>query len=96
MNIQHLMKQAQNMQKKMQEEQVKLEQTDFEGGSNGIKIVMNGKYVCKKLTIEDSLLDDKETLEDLLIVAINDVTSKIEKETNSSAANATGGFKLPF
>jgi DNA-binding YbaB/EbfC family protein len=92
------MKQAQSMQKKIQEETAKLEQTDFEGKSGGesVKIVMTGKRVVKKLILDDELLKDKETLEDLLIVAINDVNGKIEKAINDSTNNATGGIKLPF
>jgi DNA-binding YbaB/EbfC family protein len=100
MNIQQIMKQAQNMQKKMQEEENKLAQQDFEGSAGGdsIKITMTGKRVTKSVSIDPSLIvpEDKDVLEDLLMVALNDVNTKIDKASEASVSSATGGFKLPF
>lgn len=100
MNINQIMKQAQQMQKKLQAEQEALKNTDFEGvaGNGAVKVVMNGEYVVKSIFIDKSVIDpeDKETLEDLIMVATNDCVAKIKKATESSMNNATGGIKLPF
>ena len=100
MNINQIMKQAQQMQKKLQAEQEALKNTDFEGmaGNGTVKIVMNGEYNVKSMFIDKSVVDpeDKETLEDLIMVATNDCVAKIKKATESSMNNATGGMKLPF
>lgn len=100
MNINQIMKQAQQMQKKLQAEQEALKNTDFESvaGNGAVKVVMNGEYVVKSIFIDKSVIDpeDKETLEDLIMVAINDCIAKIKKATESSMNSATGGMKLPF
>lgn len=105
MNIQQMMRQAQQMQRKMQENQQKLENTEFEGTSgNGlIKVKAMGTGAVKSLNIDESLInkEEKDILEDLLIVAFNDLQKKISDATNSSMSDATGGInlknmKLPF
>ncbi len=106
LNIQGLMKQAQVMQKKMQETQAKLAETEVSGTSaNGlVSITLNGKSEMKSLTIDKSLLnsaEDKEMLEDLIIVAYNDAHSKVESMAEEGMREATGGMnlgglKLPF
>ena len=105
MNIQQMMRQAQQMQKKMQENQQKLENTEFEGTSgNGlIKVKAMGNDVVKSVYIDKSLMntDEKDMLEDLLVVAFNDLMKKITEANDSSMNDATGGInlknmKLPF
>lgn len=104
LNIQGLMKQAQMMQKKMQEEQEKLAKTEVTGSAaNGmVSIVLNGKSEMKKLSIDKSLsADDMEMLEDLILVAYNDAHQKVESLAEESMKQATGGvnlggLKLPF
>lgn len=105
MNIQGLMKQAQIMQKKMQEEQEKLEQQEFEGTSGGgmIKIIINGKFSILKINIDKSLLnpEESEVLEDLIIAAYNDAKTKAEAKMGEMMSSVTGGLnlsgmKLPF
>ena len=103
MNIQQIMKQAQQMQRKLQENQAILEKKEFEGiASNGyVKIVMMGTGFVKSININEELMnkEEKDVLEDLLIVAFNDARKKLDEETNSSMNDATGGLnniKLPF
>ena len=83
MNIQGLMKQAQMMQKKMQEEQERLEKEEFEGVSGGgmVKVVVNGKKVVSSVSINPDAVDvdDIEMLEDLIVAALNDAYSKADK-----------------
>ena len=106
MNIQKMMKQAQEMQAKMAQAQAKLEAEEAEGSSGGgmVKIRINGKNMLLSVAIDDSLMkvEEKEVLEDLLVAAYNDARGKID----STAANHMGqvtsglnlppGFKLPF
>ena len=105
LNIQGLMKQAQMMQKKIEEAQEKLAQTEVSGtAANGLlSITLSGKREMKKISIDKSLVssDDVDMLEDLLMVAYNDANSKVEKMTEDSMKSTTGGLnlggmKLPF
>ncbi len=105
LNIQGLMKQAQIMQKKMQEAQENLAKTEVTGTSaNGlISVTLNGKSDMKKIAIDKSLVssDDVEMLEDLILVAYNDAHSKVETIAEESMKSATGGvnlggLKMPF
>ena len=105
MNIQGIMKQAQMMQKKMEEEQAKLAQEEIEGSSGGgmVKVVLNGKFDMKKLNIDKSLIDadESEVLEDLIVAAYNDAKNKVDAKMQDSMSAMTGGInlgglKLPF
>ena len=98
LNIQGLMKQAQVMQKKMQEAQEKIALTEVNGSAaNGmVSITLNGKSEMKKLSIDKSLVsgDDVEMLEDLIMVAYNDAHGKVEEMTEAGMKEATGGVNL--
>ena len=98
LNIQGLMKQAQVMQKKMQEAQAKLSETEVEGVSaNGaVKVVLNGKSEMKKISLDKSVVseDDIEMLEDLILVAYNDAHNKVEALAEEGMKAATGGVNL--
>ena len=105
MNIQGLMKQAQMMQKKMQEEQAKLAEEEVEGTSGGgmVKVTLNGKFTMTKIAIDKSIIDpeDSEVLEDLIMAAYNDAKDKVDAKMNDSMNALTGGLnlgglKLPF
>ena len=105
MNIQGIMKQAQAMQKRMEEMQEKLAQEEVEGISGGgmVKVVLNGKFEMKKLELDGSLIniDEKDVLEDLIIAAYNDAKNKVDEKMQSSVQSVTGGMnlgglKLPF
>ena len=105
MNIQGIMKQAQQMQKKMEEMQDKLAQEEIEGVSGGgmVKVIMNGKFEIKKISIDPSLAvaDEIDILEDLLVAAGNDARTKVDAKMQESMGAMTGGMnlgglKLPF
>ncbi len=103
LNIQGIMKQAQVMQKRMQEVQAKLAETEVSGtAANGLlTVTLNGKSEMKKISIDKSLGEDMEMLEDLILVAYNDAHAKIEEMTENGMKEATGGMnlgglKLPF
>ena len=98
-NIGNMMKQAQQLQKKMSEAQEKLNNIEVEGSSGGglVKVISSAKGDLKKITIDNSLLkvDDKEILEDLLVAAVNDSKKKGEVATQEEMKSITGGLPLP-
>lgn len=92
-----LMKQAQQMQDNMKKAQEALGQVDVEGsaGAGAVKIVMSCHYNTKRITIDPSVMDDKEMLEDLIATAINDAVHKVEATTSEKMAGFTSGLGLP-
>ena len=99
MDMKLLMRQAQDMQKKMQKIQEDLAQSEYEGSAGGgmVKVVITGGGIAKKIFIDDSLCnkDEKEILEDLLIAAFNDAKKKSDDGSNGALRAATSGMPLP-
>jgi DNA-binding YbaB/EbfC family protein len=101
----NLMKQAQQMQEKLQaaQEEIANAEVTGESGAGMVKIQMNGRHDVKRVDIDDSLMEeDKEILEDLIAAAVNDAVRKIESSSQEKMASLTGGmgmppgFKMPF
>ncbi|OZB83922.1 MAG: YbaB/EbfC family nucleoid-associated protein [Halothiobacillus sp. 13-55-253] len=96
--IGNLMKQAQQMQEKMQrmqEEVAKIEVTG-ESGAGLVKVTMTGKHEVRRLVIDDSLMgDDKEMLEDLIAAAVNDAVRRVEHNQQEMMSSVTAGMNLP-
>ncbi len=85
MNMQALMRQAQNLQKDMMKAKDEIDKTEFVGESSLVKITMKGNREVTKVEIskKDSLSEeDIEMLEDMILLAVNDVNKKIEEFTN--------------
>ncbi len=82
MNMNSLMQQAQKMQEQMQKAQEELEQAEIVGSAGGemVKVIMNGKKEIKAIKLNKMAVDpdDIEMLEDLLIAAINDASTKAD------------------
>lgn len=99
MNINALMQQAQKMQQQMTKKQKELESKEYEFSSNGgaIKIKMLGSKQLIALDIDEDLLekDEKEMLQDMLIVAFNEAIDKIDEETGKIMEGISGGMKIP-
>lgn len=105
-HIAGLMKQAQAMQENLKKAQDELATLEVEGeaGSGMVKVAMTGKHEVKRVQIDASLMsDDKEMLEDLLAVAINDAVRRVEQVSQERMGKVTagmpglpGGMKLPF
>lgn len=99
MNLQKMMKQAQEMQKKMAEAQENLANTEFEGKSGGdmLVVTINGKGDVKKVKIDPSLIDpeDPEMLEDLIVAALNNAKKAADDSSSEAMNNMMGGLKLP-
>lgn len=104
LNIQGLMKQAQQMQQKMKDTQEKLGEQEREGvsGNGAVKIVLNGRQDMVSINIDKNLVgDDLEMLEDLIMVAYNNAHMEVEQMMAEGMKEATGGIglgglKLPF
>ncbi len=94
----NMMKQAQQMQEKMQAMQEEVANMEIigESGAGMVKITMTGRHDVKRVEIDDSLMsDDKEILEDLIAAAVNDAVRKVESETQSKMSSITAGLPLP-
>lgn len=97
-NIGNLLKQAQQMQAKMQEAQEQLANMLVigEAGAGMVRVEMNGRHDVKRVHIDASVLkDDKEMLEDLVAAAINDAVRKVEKASRDKLSTLTAGMQLP-
>ena len=94
----NLMRQAQEMQSKMQQKQQELAEKETEGqsGAGMIKVVMNGRHEVKRVTIDPSVLEeDKEFLEDLVAAAVNDAVARVEEQNKEVMSDLTSGLNLP-
>ncbi|WP_110668525.1 YbaB/EbfC family nucleoid-associated protein [Salinicola halophilus] len=94
----NLMKQAQEMQEKMQkvQEEIAEMEVDGEAGAGMIKVTMNGRHDLTRVDIDPSVMqEDKELLEDLLAAAVNDASRKIEAQSKSRMEEASSGMNLP-
>lgn len=99
MNIQGIMKQAQMMQKKMEEAQEKAAQEEVNGTSGGgmVNVTLNGKFEMKKISLDKSLInaDEVDILEDLIMTAYNDAKNKVDENLNKTISSVTGGLNIP-
>lgn len=93
----NLMKQAQEMQKNMQAAQEEIAKMEVTGDAGGgmVKVVMTGKHELVKVELDDSLMDDKEMLEDLFAAAVNSAARKVEEESQERMGGLTAGMDLP-
>jgi|TARA_Y100000813_G_C23967827_1_gene260404 DNA-binding YbaB/EbfC family protein len=97
-NINELMKQAQQMQEKMSslQQEASSQQVTGESGAGLIKVTMTGRYDVRKVDIDPSVLsEDKEFLEDLLAAAVNDAVRKVEQKSKDVLSSLAGGIDLP-
>lgn len=94
MNIQAMMKQAQKLQKDMMNAKAEIDKTEFESTSSFVKVKANGKreILEVKITAETLEKEDLEMLEDMVLVAVNDVMKQIEKETENKLGKYTQGM----
>ena len=97
MNMQQIMQQAQRMQRDITKKKEEIDKMEFLGKSEWVEIVFNGKREIKSFKIlKDEIdVDDKEMLEDMIMIAIKNAFSKIDKESESklgSYASMSGLF----
>lgn len=92
-----LMKQAQQMQENMRKAQEQLALLEVEGqaGAGMVKVLMTCGHQVRRVTIDPSVLDDKEMLEDLIASATNDAVRRAEEVSKEKMAGFTAGLNLP-
>ena len=92
-----LMKQAQQMQENMKKMQDQLASVEVEGqsGAGMVKVQMTCKYDVRRVSIDESVMDDKEMLEDLIAAAVNDAMRRAEALSQVRMAGFTSGLNLP-
>ena len=97
-NMNNLMKQAQRMQRQMEEGQKELEVKEFSAKSGGgaVEAVVNGKKELVKLTISEEAVDpeDVEMLQDMIVAAVNEAMRKAEADSAQNMSKLTGGLNL--
>jgi hypothetical protein len=99
MNLQKMMKQAQEMQTRITGLQAKMEAEEGEGSSGGglVNVRVNGKGLALAISIDSKLMEpsEKEMLEDLVVAAFNDAKNKMEERMAAEMSKITAGMPLP-
>jgi len=99
MDMKFLMKQAQDMQKKMEAIKGELAQKEIKVTSGGgmVELVISGQQEIKEIHIEPDIIDpeDKEILEDLVLAAVNEGIRQSKEMVNEEMSKLTGGLNLP-
>ena len=104
-NMNNLMKQAQKMQKQMEENQKELETKEFvaSAGGGAVEVTISGSKEITKVKLSEEVVDpdDIEMLEDLIMAATNEAIRKMEEESSAAMSKLTGGLGglgggLPF
>ncbi|MDE6960665.1 MAG: YbaB/EbfC family nucleoid-associated protein [Lachnospiraceae bacterium] len=95
-NMNNLMKQAQRMQRQMEESQKELETKEFTAAAGGgaVEVTVNGKKEVTKVQIDPDAVDpeDVEMLEDVIMAAVNEALRKADEANAASMAKLTGGL----
>ena len=94
----NMIKQAQQMQEKMQQIQAEVDRMEVTGeaGAGLVRLVMTGRHDVKSVKLDDSLMqEDKELLEDLIAAAVNDAVRKVDSASKARMSSVTAGMSLP-
>ena len=95
-NMANLMKQAQKMQRQMEEAQKNLEELEMTAtaGGGAVEVTVSGKKEVMKVKLAEEVVDpdDIEMLEDLIMAATNEALRKVEEASAASMSNITGGL----
>ena len=98
-NLGQMLKQAQQMQARMQEMQERLAAVEVTGTSGGgmVTVTLSGKGDVKKIKLDKSIVEpnEVEVLEDLVVAAFNDAKNRVERQVAEETEKLTGGLKLP-
>ncbi|MFP6749240.1 MAG: YbaB/EbfC family nucleoid-associated protein [Alphaproteobacteria bacterium] len=97
-NLSQMMKQAQEMQGKMQEMQARVGAVEMTGqaGAGLVSVTLNGKGEMRGLKMDVSLKDGEvEVMEDLIMAAHNDAKRRVDDYTQEEMSKLTGGLNLP-
>jgi nucleoid-associated protein EbfC len=96
MNIQQMMKQAQQMQERLQKQMAEL-RVEATAGGGMVTVVMSGQKQLISLKLDPEVVskDDVEMLQDLIVAAINDAHRKVDEAMSDQVGGMMGGLKLP-
>ena len=96
MNIQNMMKQAQQMQERLQKQMADL-RIEATAGGGMVTVVVNGGKQLMSIKIDPEVVvkEDVEMLQDLILAAVNDAQRKADEEMSKSMGGMMGGLKLP-
>ena len=96
MNIQEMMKQAQQMQDRLQKQLAGM-QIEATAGGSMVTVVINGTKQIRTLTIDPEVIsaDDVEMLQDLIVAAVNDAQRKADEVVAKEMGGLMGGLKIP-
>ena len=96
MNIQQMMKQAQQMQERLQKQMADMK-VEATAGGGMVTVVVNGHKHLERLTIDPEVVskDDVEMLQDLIVAAINDAHRKVDEALANQMQGMMGGLRLP-
>jgi DNA-binding YbaB/EbfC family protein len=96
MNVQQMMKQAQQMQERLQKQMADL-RVEATAGGGMVTVVVNGNKQIQRLTIDPEAVskDDVEMLQDMIVAAINDATRRADEEMSRQMGGLMGGLKIP-
>jgi hypothetical protein len=93
-NMQNMMKQAQQMQAKMQE-QVALIRVEASAGGGMVNVKMDGHKNVLAVKIDPEVAGDVEMLQDMMVAAFNEAAKKVDEESQSKMGGLLGGLGLP-
>lgn len=93
----NMLKQAQQLQAKLQQAQAELEDATVEGtaGGGAVKVVMTGKQLIESIDIAPEATEDIEMLQEMIIAAMNDASKKVQDLATTKMGALTGGMKMP-
>jgi DNA-binding YbaB/EbfC family protein len=92
-----MLKQAQQLQARLQQAQAELERALVEGSAGGgaVKVVMTGKQMVESVEIAPEAAEDVEMLQDLIVAAMNDASTKVQDVASKKLGGLTGGMNIP-
>jgi DNA-binding YbaB/EbfC family protein len=96
MNIQQMMKQAQQMQERLQKQMAEL-RVEATAGGGMVTVVINGAKQLQSIKIDPEAVskEDVEMLQDLILAAMNDAHRKVDEQMNQQMSGMMGGMKIP-
>ncbi len=97
MDMQRLMQQAQQMQRKLAKIEAELDAKEYEGSNNGVVVRITGKNEVIAVEIPEELMnpDDREELQDMILLAANSALSAASQEREEKMGAITQGVRLP-
>ena len=96
MNIQAMMKQAQEMQERLKKQMADL-RVEATAGGGMVTVTVNGTKQLQSITLDPEVVskDDVEMLQDLIVAAVNDAGRKVDEQLGQSMSGLMGGLKIP-